>query len=186
MSTELPLSTNTLLVANPFIPNMMTSGLSWGCFIPLTSRSENMISSFSDRRYFRDGCFIWTLLTHCNTSSSKTCMTLLIRALLLSFISPLWLALEGIVRHPWHHHGFYRQPLTEVGDPSWWTFEAFLVGSALLSAPSNRSTRQYNGSDLYGNGSTSLGHASLRTYSTAWATLALVHPLSTWEFCPPT
>ena len=169
MSAKLPLSTNTLLVANPSIPNMMMSRLSWGCFIPLTSHSENMMSLFSDHWYFRYGCFIWTLLMHCNTSSLKTCMTLLIWALLLSFVSPLWLALEGIVHHPWHHHGFYCQPLTEVGDPSWWTFEAFLVGSALLSTPSNRGTRQYNGGDLYGDGSTSSGYASLRTYSTAWA-----------------
>ena len=73
--------------------------------------------------------------------------------------------------------------LIEVGDPSWRTFKAFLVGSALLSTPSNHDTRQYNGRDLYGNSSTSSGHTSLTTYSTSWATSALVHPLSAWGFC---
>ena len=49
---ELPLSTNTLLVLNPFIANMMTSGLSYGCLIPLASHSEKVMSSSLERTVF--------------------------------------------------------------------------------------------------------------------------------------
>ena len=58
MSAELQLSTNTLLVLKPFISNVMTSGSLWGCLIPLASRLENVMSSFSGRRYFKDRCLM--------------------------------------------------------------------------------------------------------------------------------
>lgn len=61
-STELLLSTNTLLVLCPFIANMITSGLSYGYMIPLASRSEKMISSSPDQWYFAIGRHTWTLL----------------------------------------------------------------------------------------------------------------------------
>lgn len=40
MSAELQLSINSLLVLNPFIVNVMTSGSSCGCLTPLASHSE--------------------------------------------------------------------------------------------------------------------------------------------------
>ena len=64
ISAELPLSTNTLLVLKPLISSTMTSGSLWGCLIQLASHSGNVISSFSDRWYFGDGCLMWTLLIY--------------------------------------------------------------------------------------------------------------------------
>ena len=62
MSAELPLSTNTLLVLKPSISSIMMSGSSWGCLIPLESRSKNMMSSLSD---------CWYCWSSYNKSSSK-------------------------------------------------------------------------------------------------------------------
>ena len=61
MSIELPLSTRTLLLLNPPIMIIMTSGLSWGCFTPLASSSEKYMSWFV-RLCFRGGR-LWTLFT---------------------------------------------------------------------------------------------------------------------------
>ena len=61
MSIELPLSTRTLLVLNPSIMSMMTSGSSWGYFTLLASSFEKHIS-WSILLCFRVGRQ-WTLFT---------------------------------------------------------------------------------------------------------------------------
>ena len=61
MSAELPLSTRTLLVLNPSIMIIMTSGSSWGCFIPLASSSEKYMSWFVFL-WFKGGR-LWTPFT---------------------------------------------------------------------------------------------------------------------------
>lgn len=64
ISAELLISTNTLLVLNPSVANMMTSRSSCGCLIPLASRTEKVMSSSPERWYFVKGCLMWTLLIY--------------------------------------------------------------------------------------------------------------------------
>ena len=62
MSTKFLLSIRTRLVLNPSIIRMITSGSPCGCFTPLTSSFEKIMSMISLLLCFNGGA-IWTLLT---------------------------------------------------------------------------------------------------------------------------
>ena len=62
MSTKFQLSIRTRLVLNPSIIRMISSGLSCGCFTPLTSSFEKIMSMISLLLCFNGGA-IWMLLT---------------------------------------------------------------------------------------------------------------------------
>ena len=61
MFAELPLSTRTLSILNPSIISIITRGSSCGCFTPLASSFENMMS-LSVRLCFKGG-ILWILFT---------------------------------------------------------------------------------------------------------------------------
>ena len=61
MSTELPLSMRILLVLKPSTVSIITKGSLWGCFTPLTSSSEKVMSR--SVHLCLNGGILWTLFT---------------------------------------------------------------------------------------------------------------------------
>ena len=157
---ELPLSTNTLLVLNPFIANMMTSGSSYGCLIPLASHSEKVMSSSPERQYFTKGCLMWTLLICLWNALFKDFYDPLVTSLLvIILISPtacFWWSRSTSLWSSW----ICPLPLTETDGPFWQTSEVFPSGLILRFAPSNHDIHQCNDHDPYESDNTSLGLVS--------------------------
>ena len=169
MFVELPLSTRTLLVLNPSIISMMTSGSSWGCFTPLASSFEKHISWFV-LLCFRGGR-LWTLFTclwrdflrdlndpHVDGSP------------MMIFISPVALCgWEGIwslslwklnvdpCYHPWSCWNPLSSRISTVSLFVW----------AFLSAPSGLNSPLCNARDLCEN-------YCISSYHVHWATSAMV------------